>query len=85
MKNIESVSGDVLSFRSYGVMVWEMLTCAVPYQNSEATAVMWGAFILLHILSSSISRSVSLLTTHLLQELLRVLGHSLFLHQHPKF
>ena len=51
MKNIESGSGDVLSFRSYGVMVWEMLTCTVPYQNSEANMVIYGAFILDQVLS----------------------------------
>ncbi len=32
--------------RSFGIVLWEILTCAVPYNNIDPTAVMWGMFIL---------------------------------------
>jgi len=29
-------------FRSFGIVLWEILTCAVPYNNIDPNAVMWG-------------------------------------------
>ncbi len=30
------------NFRSFGIVLWEILTCAVPYHNIDPNAVMWG-------------------------------------------
>ena len=27
---------------SYGVLLWELLTCEVPYQNVDSSAIIWG-------------------------------------------
>lgn len=29
-------------YRSFGIVLWEILTCAVPYHNIDPNAVMWG-------------------------------------------
>jgi hypothetical protein len=31
--------------RSFGIVLWEILTCAIPYDNIDPTAVMWGELI----------------------------------------
>ena len=33
---------EIFFFRSFGIVLWEILTCAVPYNNIDPTAVMWG-------------------------------------------
>jgi hypothetical protein len=37
-------------FRSFGIVLWEILTCAVPYHNIDPSAVMWGMFIFIEFL-----------------------------------
>ena len=27
---------------SYGVLLWELLTCEVPYRNVDSSAIIWG-------------------------------------------
>ncbi|KRZ69962.1 Mitogen-activated protein kinase kinase kinase 12, partial [Trichinella papuae] len=33
---------DKVDVWSYGIVLWELLTCEVPYQDVDPTAVMWG-------------------------------------------
>ncbi|KHJ47603.1 kinase domain protein [Trichuris suis] len=33
---------DKVDVWSYGVVLWELLTCEIPYQEVDPTAVMWG-------------------------------------------
>jgi len=27
---------------SFGVLLWELLTCEVPYKNVDSSAIIWG-------------------------------------------
>lgn len=29
-------------FRSYGVVLWELLTCETPYKDVDSSAIIWG-------------------------------------------
>lgn len=29
-------------FRSFGVVLWELLTCETPYQGVDSSAIIWG-------------------------------------------
>jgi hypothetical protein len=27
---------------SFGVLLWELLTCEIPYKNVDSSAIIWG-------------------------------------------
>ncbi|CAF4321720.1 unnamed protein product, partial [Adineta steineri] len=38
----QELCSEKIDVWSFGIVVWEILTCAVPYNNIDPTAVMWG-------------------------------------------
>lgn len=32
----------ILYFRSFGVVLWELMTCETPYKDVDSSAIIWG-------------------------------------------
>jgi mitogen-activated protein kinase kinase kinase 13 len=40
--SVDDITSMTCDSRSFGIVLWEILTCSVPYHNIDPAAVMWG-------------------------------------------